>query len=154
MQIKIIKEKRNRFDINAFFIRDDKKQKQSLLSKDIYILHRSEKEDGSGAYLIINDSPTNAYQILSDTELPVGYKLKNITGGNSYAEVIKESAGSIKNKIRFVVSPATAVIFVTDTYVQLNNPPAIQKIDDIVTYTDTKFEYQISYSDANKDELS
>jgi len=144
----------NRFDINAFFIRDDKKQKQSLLSKDIYILHRSEKEDGSGAYLIINDSPTNAYQILSDTELPVGYKLKNITGGNSYAEVIKESAGSIKNKIRFVVSPATAVIFVTDTYVQLNNPPAIQKIDDIVTYTDTKFEYQISYSDANKDELS
>ncbi len=144
----------NRFDINAFFIRDDKKQNQSLLSKDIYIQHRSEKEDGSGAYLIINDSPTNAFQILTDTELPVGFKLKNITGGSSYAEVIKASASSIKNKIRFVVSPATAVVFVTDSYVQLNNPPAIQKNDDVITYTDTKFEYNISYSDANKDDLT
>ncbi|HPN36779.1 MAG TPA: putative Ig domain-containing protein [Melioribacteraceae bacterium] len=144
----------NRFDINAFFIRDDKKQNQSLLSKDIYILHRSEKEDGSGAYLIINDSPTNAFQILSDTELPVGFKLKNITGGSSYAEVVKARAPGLKNKIRFVVSPATAVVFVTDSYIQLNNPPAIQKNDDIVTYTDTDFEFFISFSDANKDELT
>jgi alpha-amylase len=144
----------NRFDINAFFIRDDKKQTQSLLSKDIYIQHRSEKEDGSGAYLIINDSPTNAFQILTDTELPVGYKLKNITGGSSYAEVIKASGTNLKNKIRFVVSPATAVVFLSDSYVQLNNSPAMQKNDDVITYTDTKFEYKINYSDANKDDLT
>ncbi len=141
----------NRFDINAFFIRDDKKQNQTLLSKDIYILHRSEKQDGSGAYLVINDSPTNAFIILTDTELPVGLKLKNITGGKAFAEVIKRPADSFKNKIRFEIPPASATVFVTDAYVQLNNPPIIEKTDNIITYTDSEFKYKVNFKDANND---
>ncbi len=143
----------NKFDINAFFIRDDKKQNQTLLSKDIFISHRSEKTDGSGAYLIINDNPDHSFDIFVDTDLKLGTELTEVINHSASASVIKPTINSIQHRIKFTVPPRSCSLFLTDTDLFLNNPPVLERIESLQAFTDTKLSYKLLFNDANNDKL-
>lgn len=141
----------NRFDINAFVIRDDKKQSQSLLAKDLYIAYRSDKEDGTGSYLLINDDRRHSMVVYADTHLPIGHKISNILNENAFAEVIKPTVNSVQNRIKFTIAPNTCAIFLTDSLLQFNNPPVLAKVNNLTAFSDSKFYYKLLFNDANND---
>ncbi|MFH0735682.1 MAG: putative Ig domain-containing protein [bacterium] len=143
----------DKYDINAFFIRDDKKQNQTILAKDVFIAFRSQTNDGHGAYLIINDNPSHGCDIYVDTQLKLGVELSEVLNHNATAIVIKPTINSTQLRIKFSVPPGSCSLFLTDTFLQLNNPPVLENIVSLKAYTETNFLYKLLFSDSNDDIL-
>lgn len=140
--------------LEAYYIRQDGNENQSLLSQDIYVARRNGFGSQIGGYLIINDNPSQWIDVWVDTELPVGSVYRDFTGKDVDKTVVPPAPGGTKNRVKLWAPPRSFTIYAANTILILNNQPVLIKNEDKVAYTNSFFSFQLIASDANNDPLT
>ncbi|MCF8259919.1 MAG: putative Ig domain-containing protein [Melioribacteraceae bacterium] len=144
--------KRNGLDV--YYIREDGNQNQGELSDDIYIARRNGHENQSGGYLLINDNPNFWIDVWVDTEMPVGTIYRDFIGHDSDKEVVGPANMGGKNRVKLWVPPRSYTVYVANPTKDINNPPVLEELPNLIAYTNSDFNFKTNFSDANKDKLT
>lgn len=143
-----------RGELNAYYIRQDGNQDQSLLAKDIYVARRNGFGSQPGGYLVMNDNSSQWIDVWVDTELPVGTKYKDYTGRDAYKTVVPPAPGGIKNRVKLWAPPRSYTIYVADTTQSINHPPVLSAIPDLQAYTNSLLRYKLNVVDVDNQSLT
>ncbi len=142
-----------RSGLNAYFIRQDNNQDQNSVGPDVFVARRDGFGPQKGGYIVINDNPTQWIDVWVDTELPVGTNYKDFTGKDADKVVVGPAPGGTKNRVKLWSPARSYTVFVADTATVLNHPPVLNRIPDLLTYTNARFQFQSVSNDANKQSL-
>jgi hypothetical protein len=142
-----------RSGLNPWYIKQDKSTDQTALSQDIYVARRDGYGSQPGGYIVINDNATQGIDVWVDTDLPVGSKFKDYTGHDVFKTVTTPSGGDPHNRVDLWAPPRNYTIYVADTTQFISYPPVINKVADLVGYTNSQFSYQVQANDAGNDSL-
>ena len=124
--------------------------RQDAMAQDIYVARRDGGSGKPAAYLVINDNPTGWRGVWVNTDYP-NSKFKDYTN-HDINNNIKLSQGD--GRIDLWAPPRSYVIFIPDTTLVVNHPPVLNRIPDLVTYTNAKFLSQTVANDADKEQLT
>ena len=142
-----------RSGLNPWYIKQDGTTDQTSLSQDIYVARRDGYGAQPGGYIVINDNATQWIDVWVDTDSPVGSKFKDYTGHDAFKVVSSPTGGDTHNRVKLWAPPRNYTIYAADTTQLVNDPPVINKIADLTSYTNSKFNFQVLAVDAANDSL-
>ncbi len=120
---------------------------QQELSRDLFVSRRNGGSGKPQSFLLINDHPTQWRGVWVNSNHPNQW-FKDYTG----RAINKQAAAD--GRVELWAPPRSYAIYVPDTTQTINYPPVLEKIPDLVAYTNAPFRYQIRASDANNSQLN
>lgn len=134
-----------RSGLNPWYIRQDGSTDQSSISKNIYVARRNGDATHPATYIVINNNPNQWIDIWVNGDANKTYR--DYTG----KDVDKKAASDGRVKLW---APAKGyTIYVADTSKKINFIPVLNKVPDIVAYTNSNVNYQLIFKDADDKNL-
>lgn len=120
---------------------------QSDMSNDIYVARRNGGDGHPEVYLVLNDNESQWRGVWVNST-SANKVFRDYTG----QAMDKVAAGD--GRVELWAPPRGYAVYVADTTKVLNNPPVLQTVPDMLTYTNAPFTYKLKVNDANNDPLT
>jgi alpha-amylase len=120
---------------------------QQELSRDLFVSRRNGGGGKPQSFLLINDHPTQWRGVWVNSNHPNQW-FKDYTG----RAINKQAAAD--GRVELWAPPRSYAIYVPDTTQIINYPPVLEKVPDLITYTNAPFRYQLRALDANNTQLN
>lgn len=137
-----------RSGLNPFYVGGSGTQDQ--LAQDIYVARRDGGSGKPAAYLVINDHPTEWRGVWVNSNYP-NQKFKDYTHHDIDNNIKSAQADG---RIDLWAPPRSYTIYIPDTTQMLNHPPVLNRIPNLLSYTNAQLDFSTTANDVNQQTLT